>query len=155
MSSLSKKLTPSKSSGKLDMTSPKSAESVKVNDPATITDAEVDSISQELTDAVLKGALAQAEAAAATAAAESILRDVAAAKDKEASVLKDWQQAELQRKASAAASLTGGMLPTALLLALLALAVFAAQEAGARDFFAPPPPPPPEPSYFMSLLGLS
>jgi hypothetical protein len=153
--SLSKKLTPSKSSSKLAVALP------KPDEPATngLTEAEAEAISQQFTSAVVTSALAEAEVAAEAAAAEEAAREAAAAREKEASVLKDWQQAELQRKSTAPASLSGGVLPGAMLFALLALAVYAAREAEMGVFAPPPPPPPPpEPSYFsdlLTLLGLS
>ena len=149
-SKLSKKLTPSKlSSSKLVPSQPD-----QPDNGLRLTDAEADDISKQFTSAVISSALAEADAAAEAAAAEETAREVAAVREKEASVLKDWQHAELQRKSSAAASLTSGVLPAAMLFALLALAVYAAREAGAGPF-APPPEPEPEPSYFMTLLGLS
>lgn len=110
----------------------------------TVTEAEAQAIGKEFAQRAIADAEATiaAEDAAAAAAAEE-----EAAKEAEAAKLKEWQEAELARK-----NRLSGMLPAALLVGLVALAVYAAMEMQAQTDAAIVPAPVPK-GPFAALFG--
>lgn len=112
-------------------------------------EAEADALAKSFADKAVKDALDEVEAKAA-AQAQRAEREAAAAKDREEAVLKIWQDEELKRQSKAGSS-AGGVLRAALLVALFAVAAYAANEA----YVHYTTPPEPEPTLLEYYLGVS
>ena len=112
-------------------------------------EAEADALAKSFADKAVKDALDEVEAKAA-AQAQRAEREATAAKEREEAVLKTWQDEELKRMSKAGSS-AGGVLRAALLVALFAVAAYAAKEA----YVHYTTPPEPEPTLLEYYLGVS
>ena len=119
----------------------KAEQDLEVSATPAITEAEAEAIGQDFANKCIAEAeeKLEDEAKAAAAAAEEVTKEAEAAK------LKEWQEAELARK-----NKSSNLLPAALLVGLVALAVYAAIEM--QDATIVPEPPAPR-GPFAGMFG--